>query len=241
MPAFSAPMLTSQEAGCCWCASAAQAQGDFDKFTKSRAACFRSTYPYYDQKGKSISATEACAPGINCHFLPGQADAGSSIARNPGYKKHCYEWGISPYLLRISKDDYKMAYSIWRHGRDSGYRHDFGPTYRGLSVQIDTLRKDIPVRFKKISGIKTSLKQQYIGFIQLEHHFECYAFQSLDGSKSVSLPPLQNHCRMQNIPFERGYAGRFTQSGGNRALWIPWNYDSVFINSFITKSDVIYL
>ena len=225
MPAFSAPMLTSQEAGCCWCASAAQSAGEFDKYSKGRASCFRATYPYYDQQGKSISATDACAPGINCHFQPGQVD--SSIARNPGYKKRCYEWGISPYLLRISKDDYKMAYSIWRHGRNSAYKHDFGPTYRGLGVQIDQARKDINVRFKKISGTKTSLKEQYIGFIQLEHHFECYAFQSLDGSKSVSLPPLQNHCTMQNIPFERGYAGRFVQSGSNKVLWTPWNYDSI--------------
>ena len=227
MPPFSPPMLSIDEAGCCWCASCGVRGLDWELMRKGRSAQFRSSYPLFDQQGKVPTQTTTVGVGINCHFHPGQPQAGFTIARNPNYKRSCYEWGISPYLLRIAKTDHKMAYSIWRYGRNASYRQDFGPVYKGVEVSINRQQKDITVRFKKVSGLSCSLKEQYVGFIQLEHHFECYAYRSDDASQTIEMSSMMNNCNYQVIPFERGYPGKFVNRSSGKTYWEPWKYTSI--------------
>lgn len=220
MNPFSPGMLVS-EADCCWCASTAPQ--NWKDYSDARNSCFSNTYPYYDQKGKTVGQSSPCELGINCYYNPGET---ANIAKNPKYRRSCFEWSISPYLLRISKDRYPAAYEIWRHGRESTHRHDFGPYYYGASVVPNDLQKDLKIKFRKVSGVKTNLLQQYIGFVQLEHHFENYAFRGTSGIATINILPVQNHASLLITPFERPYSGQFTTAGGSSVRWQPWKYDS---------------
>ena len=225
---FSPPMEGLDEAGCCWCASTANPSGSWDNYSKQRKGCFRNTYPYFDGKGRVVSQINSCQPGLNCYHFPGEDPSGSlSIAGNPNYKRSCYQWGISPYLLRIARTQYRMAYEIWRHGKNADYLHDFGTLFQVNSIQKNDRNRDLTISFKRISGTKSKLRDQYIGFVQLEHHFECYAFRSDEGSLAIELKAVLNHCSLLIPPFERGYGGKYTPTEGGVYRYTPWGYDSV--------------
>lgn len=229
MNPFSPPMLTMEEAGCCWCANAAAMAPSYDDFTKMRRNCYRNTYPNFDGQGKVPRAggREACSPGANCLYWPGCDPSGVwVVAGNPRYKKSCYEWGISPYLLRVSSDVHKMAYEIWRHGRNGDYKHDFGETYAGLIAERYDILRDLKIGFRRELSTPTNLKEQYIGFVQLEHHFECYAYRSNDPN-TIEIQALQSMCMMLIPPFERGYGGTYRQNGDGSFRWTPHKYDNV--------------
>lgn len=223
MAPLAEPMLYAEETGCCWCAATGEQTRAWDLYSKAKRSLFGQLYPFSDQKGKQVSQTNPNQLGINCYFLPGYAEPGT----NPRYRRGCYEWGISPYLLRVAKSDHKLGYDIWRHGRNSDYYHDFGPTFVGVQADPVTITKDWNIAFKKLSGRKTTLKQQYVGFIQLEHRFECYAYRSDSGSNTIEMLALQNNCNLIVGPFERGYAGTYSNIGGAYYRWNPYKFSSI--------------
>ena len=150
MEPFTQDML-SEEAGCCWCAGTGDPAASSTYFVAKEKA-FRSGYPRFDQLGKTATPYGGAIPGVNCHYTPygNNCPLPDCSGFNPNYTSNCYAWGISPYLLRISKTKYKMAYGIWSHGRFAGYSHDFGPVYQGSYVKINNESKDIEVKFKKV-------------------------------------------------------------------------------------------
>jgi hypothetical protein len=229
MAPFADPMTLS-EAGCCWCSGTGFNTQQLGDYLKSKTTSYRTVYPKFDQSGKLPFELGGAYPGINCHYSP-YADNCPPPLRdcsgfNPNYKSSCFSRGISPYLLRISKTNHKMAYDIWGHGRFAGYAHDFGPVYQASFVNIIEQTKDIEIKFKKVQR-RSLLREQYIGIVQLEHRFECYAYRSDDASKTIDMLPVQNHCNMLMPPFERGYSGTFTPKGSNKSIWNPHKYDSL--------------
>lgn len=222
MSPFSPPMELS-DVGCCWCACSGSA-GSWDAFQEGRKNCFLQTYPFFDQQGKNVTQTNTCGVGINCFNYPSET---ISVGRNPNYRRSCFEWGLSPYLLKVAKESYKTGYEIWKHGRNADYRHDFGPTFVATKVTQNNLQKDFEIKFKKTVGRKTTLKEQYIGFVQLEHHFETYAYRSDAGSITIDMLPVQNNATLLITPFERPYSGKFTLTAENKINWTPWKYDSM--------------
>jgi hypothetical protein len=231
MNPFDDPMIGEIEAGCCWCANTQQPPPSaFDDYAKSRAACYRQTYPYWDGKGKRPGNISPCDPGFRCHYrepTPSTTQFDNYLLGNPKYRQHCYEWGISPYLLRISTRYHRMGLEIFKHGRYGGYLHDFGNSFEVTRIEPNQLLRDIEISFSKKVGKKTTLREQYIGFVQLEHHFECYAFRSPEGTRTVEMKAIQNHCSLLIEKSERGYAGKYVPRGGNCYRWTPWPYDSI--------------
>jgi hypothetical protein len=225
--------MTADEADCCWCASSADANQNWVSFISGRKGRYRKTYPFFNGKGRTVSQIESTMPGISCHYRPGTNP--DWVAGNPNYTSKCYVWGISPYLLRRAETEFKTGYEIWRHGISAPASHDFGPTYVCINIEPLTALRDYKIKFKKYSGRKTTLRDQYIGFVQLEHHFECCAFRSSQGIASIKIQPIGNSCNLLIAPFERGYGGiyrRYTSIGADcpqdifRAEWIPWHYDN---------------
>ena len=214
---FSKPMIPS-EAECCWCANSTA--GDFEALKKGRLACFLKGYPYSDGAGKTISLSNVCGPGYDC-----RAERSGIISNNVGYKRSCFDRGISPYLLRLAKDDHKMAYEIWGHGANASTVNDYGASYNVRTIEIKKLQKDIVVEFKKFIGQKTKLRDQYIGTIHLEHHFEMYAYRSNDASASIEIQALQNNCNSLVGSYE-GYGGVISRRG-SYYRWTPWKFDSI--------------
>jgi hypothetical protein len=233
---FSEPMIGEYEAGCCWCANTAFPDGaDWDNYKAAKKACFRATYPFFDQRGKRPGILSPCEPGLRCHYRYQTQDGGygpeggapDAYMGNPNYRRHCYEWGISPYLLRISTKYYRTGLEIFKHGRYGDYKHDYGVVFDGAKVETNDLDRELQIQFKRKLGKKSSLREQYIGFVQLEHHFECYAFRSEEGTRTIEMAALLNNCRMLIGPFERGYGGVYTErQNGGIYRWTPWDYDS---------------
>lgn len=64
MNPFSTPMLTMEEAGCCWCANAAAGAPSWEDMISYRKGCYRGTYPNFDGQGRIPRAggREACSP-----------------------------------------------------------------------------------------------------------------------------------------------------------------------------------
>jgi hypothetical protein len=214
---FSQPM-TIEEAGCCWCANTTGT--DFEAFQKNRINCFAKNYPYSDGAGKTINISNVCGPGYDC--TGAQNDI---ISYNGRYRRQCFERGISPYLIRLSKEDHKMAYEIWNHGATPTTTNDFGVAYNVRSIEIKNIQKDIQIKFKKFTGQKTRLRDQFIGTIHLEHHFEMYAYRSEEGSASIEIQALQNNCNSLVGDYE-GYGGVISRRG-SYYRWTPWKYDSI--------------
>lgn len=216
---FSRPM-TVDEAGCCWCANTSSTNANFEAFRKGRQACFLKGYPFSDAAGKTISISNVCGPGFDC-----TAERSGVISSNQRYRRACFERGISPYLLRLSKEEHKMAYEIWGHGANASTVNDYGASYNVRSIEIKKLQKDIVVEFRKAIGQKTKLRDQFIGTIHLEHHFEMYAYRSDDASASIEIQALQNNCTALVSPYE-GHGGIISKRGSyNR--WTPWKFDSI--------------
>ena len=221
---FEYPMTLS-EAGCCWC-SESRIANTWENFVKAKVNCFGKLWPYSDGKGKRPSFENPCSPGFLCtkDFDPADTN-GSGIAWNKNYSRSCFSRGISPYLLRISKEQHKMAYDIWGHGQNPEQGYDFGPVYEARRVEIINLTKDVKIEFKKILGAKSKLKDQYIGFVNLEHHFEMYAYRSNDGSQTIDIQAIANHCSALVSGFE-GYSGVIAKKL-SAFKWTPWKYDSM--------------
>jgi hypothetical protein len=222
MAPFHNPMLSSEK-DCCWCANAGAADS-YESFLKNRKEIYLNTYPYVDQSGKRPArrGSSSGLPGSYCY-------TNTDPATNPTYKRFCFSRGISPYLLRESAKNYKMAFEIWGHGATDTSRYFLGPSYEAVSVNINRLNRDIDITFKKIYNKKTRLRDQFIGTVNLEHHFECYAYRSEDGSSTIEMQAIQNHCNLLIAPFET-YGGRITRdnnSGNNLYRWTPWRYDSL--------------
>lgn len=212
---FSPKMLLT-EAGCCWCANGNIRP--WKNFIKARAQCFAALYPKSDSSGKIINIDNACGPGFNCVNS-------NDISGNPKYSTNCYKRGISPYLLRVAQLDYKMAYDIWGFGQTPDTLNDFGAIYKAKTIEIKNNFKDIDITFVKQSGLKSRLKDVYIGTVHLEHHFEMYAYRSEDGSAVIEMQSLQNNCNALVSGYE-SYGGTITKRG-NLHRWNPWKYDSI--------------
>ena len=215
---FAPPMLLN-EAGCCWCALSHDRQG-WTAFIRKRFRCFASLYPRSDQSGKLISNQNPCSPGFNC-------TNSNDISGNPSYGRFCFERGISPYLLRISQENHKMAYSIWGFGQNSSTKMDFGTIFKARDIQVKEAQKDIELSFRRETGTKVKLTDVYIGTIHLEHHFEMYAYRSDAGSNTLEMQSLQNNCTAL-IPGFESYGGTVTRVGGRLYRWNPWKFDSLF-------------
>jgi hypothetical protein len=218
LQAFSDP-IEIEDIGCCWCASTRRRVPDFFNkggYYQNRVLNFRNTYPFQDGKGK-VPSPESNGPGYNC--------AGFGIATNPNYQRRCFSRGISPYLLKTSKKNHRMAYEIWGHGEDNGdAKYDFGPTYVGTAL-VDETDKEIEVSFRKIYNVKTNLRSQYIGMVALTHHFEAYAYRSDDASRTIEMQAIQNNCTFLVGAYE-GYGGVISKRG-TYYRWTPWKYDSL--------------
>lgn len=217
---FASPMMI-QEKYCCWCANTSSQVG-YEDYIKNRKDCYANTYPFLDQQGKKPAPEGAstCLPGAYCHNQGGPA-------KNPGYRRNCFARGISPYLLRTSAKNYKMAFEIWGHGDTPEKTYYFGPSYEATNVSINRLNKDIDISFRKVLNKRTKLKDQFIGTVHLEHHFECYAYRSDSGSSTIEMQAVQNHCDVLIAGFE-SYGGRITNSSsGSGWRWTPWKYDSI--------------
>lgn len=215
---FSQPMLGS-EAGCCWCAFI-PGGAPWDAYKKQKRGCFMNSYPKSDGTGRTIQTSNLCGPGIDCANMQT-----TSIGLNPRYTTNCFARGISPYLMRIAQKDHRMAHAIWGHGQDPNIKTDFGVSYDIKEIQILDQQKDLKLKFKKHTGRKTSLKEQFIGTIHLEHHFEMYAYRSSVGSAVLELQALQNNCNALIAPYER-YGGVVSRRG-THYRWTPWKYDSI--------------
>lgn len=221
MTAFHLPM-TPSEKSCCWCANAGAATG-FEQFLKNRKEVYLNTWPFVDQIGRRAygEGYSTGYPGSDCReqssTLPGL---------NRDYKRPCFARGISPYLLRNSAKNYKMAFDIWGHGLNDDSRYFFGPSYEAITVNINRLTKDIEIPFKKIYNKKNRLRDQFIGIIHLEHNFECFAYRSEDGSSTIEMQAVQNHCNVI-VPGFESYGGKLTGSGSGCYRWTPWRYDSL--------------
>lgn len=225
---LSEPMTGRDEAGCCW-VSNSQLPGNWSDYSNNRSACFKSTYPYFDGRGKRPENIISCGPGFRGHYIQPAGGIGGSddyIVGNPNYNTSCYEWGISPYLQRISTKYNKMGLEIFKHGRFGGHLQDYGTVFEVSRYEKLELLRDIQISFGRKPGKKSSLRQQFVGFIQLEHHFECYAFRSEDGTAVIEMNAIQNHCNMLIPKSERGYGGKYTQTAGGCYRWTPWQYDS---------------
>lgn len=212
---FSPPM-TEEEAGCCWCAN--NAIYPTKQLVKLKAQCYLSLYPKSDGYGKTIIQNNPCSPGAHCR------DTGD-LSNNPGYTTNCFRRGISPYLLRISKTDYKMAYEMWGFGQTPETTMDFGTIFKARDVEVKSLTKDIDISFKRESGTRAKLKDVYIGTVHLEHHFEMYAYRSDSGSATIEMMSLQNNCNAI-VPGYEGYGGIVARRG-SYWRWNPWKYDSL--------------
>jgi len=218
LKAFSDPIEVA-DIGCCWCASTRRRiPGFFDKngYYQNRTLNFRNTYPFQDGQGKYPSP-ESNGPGYNC--------AGRGISANPNYIRRCFSRGISPYLLKTSKKNHRMAYEIWGHGENEGdAKYDLGPTYFGTAF-VNNTTKDIETSFRKIYNVKTNLRSQYIGMVSLTHHFEAYAYRSDDASRTIEMQAIQNNCTLLVGSYE-GYGGVISKRG-TFYRWTPWKYDSL--------------
>jgi hypothetical protein len=142
--------MKQNEAGCCWCANSFGS--DFRAFINARNQCFANLYPFSDSSGTNISLNKSCGPGYDCANMQN-----GIISANPRYTSSCFSRGISPYLLRLAKDDHRMAYEIWGHGRLPTTINDYGVVYRPTDLEIKRNQKDISIKFKNIM-VKNKIK-----------------------------------------------------------------------------------
>lgn len=231
VPQFRAffPPMKVDELDCCWCSSFTVPNfASHTDIISIKTSCGR-IYPAANGWGKTPSVYDPCRPGFSCYWMPGQDPA--FLVGNPGYNTECFKHGISPYLLRVSKTQFKSGYEIFAHG--NGEKYNFGPDIVCTSIDINDLTRDYKFRFKKIPVSQTTLKEQCIGFVQLEHHFECCAFRCNTGIATKDPGLIINSCGAGIPPFEsEGYAGSFKPEGtstcgvGIRARWTPYYYSS---------------
>lgn len=220
---FAEPM-TGDEVNCCWCANSSGVE--WEAFLKARLGCFANSYPKSDGSGRTLNINDQCGPGFDCARL--QNDM---YSMNPTYYSYCYARGISPYLWRISKTQYKMAHDIWGYGfptdevNNVPYLMDFGVSYEVRNIQINDNNKQLDLEFKKFTGKRTRLRDQLIGIVHLEHHFEMYAYRSDIGSAALEIQALQNHCNVLLPDYEQ-YGGAVTKRGSFHR-WTPWKFDNI--------------
>jgi hypothetical protein len=202
------------------------------EWMNTKASC-ASVWPTGNGTGKRPVLGDPCAPGFACYYMHYQNN--NYLVGNPNYTTACFRYGISPYLLRISKTLYKAAYGVYSYG--GGLNKVFGANLICTRITPNELTRDYEVSFAEIPNSPTTLRDQCIGFVQLEHHFECCAFRSDVGIKTRDPGLLINSCNA-NVPlFEaEGYPGSFTNSPGAacpainpgfttiRAKWTPSNY-----------------
>jgi len=186
------------EAGCCYCSST-----KLGAYTRNASPLWPdSAGPSWGPVSFGGAAGEYCTPGstINTPFI------------NLGYKESCYEYGISPYLKRVSETDYKIGFDIWTYGGGLNNKQDLGPSYYVTNYNRRGFWYDYDIEYADISE-KLKLQDTLVGFVGLEHHFESYAYKSANLA-APDLNATQNHCNVLKGPFERGYGGSFTTTNG---------------------------
>jgi hypothetical protein len=220
IPSFRAfmPAMERDEAGCCWCSGANLHDSQIFLDITAKENC-RIRYPFSPGYGKTIRFYDLCGPGLSCHYFPVQED--NWAVGNPNYKQSCFEWGISPYLLRVAKDKFKAGYEIFRHGESGTSKYFFGGEFLPRSIEVDTLRRDYIIKIRKTALSKTTLKDQCIGFVQLEHHFECCAFRCPSGILTKDPGVIINTCTNTYPLYESdGYPGKFIGTGGGAGVCV---------------------
>ena len=196
MDVFSPGMLYN-EAGCCYCANTRQ--GAFN----------RNGSPLWPQTPLSWRAWfNGGAAGVMC--TPG-SNSTNSLA-NKNYKESCYEYGISPYLKRISKSDYKIGFDIWTYGGPLKNKQDFGTSYYVTDFNEIGYWFDYNINYRDVSQL-TKLQNVLVGFVGLEHHFESYAYKS-DDLRAPKIEAVQNHANVLRGKFEKPYGGSFNTTSG---------------------------
>jgi len=233
------PPMEASDLGCCWCSSVnppspAGIQFPVPEWMGTKAGC-NTYYPFTNGIGKVPNFTNPCAPGFACHYFHGINP--NYLTGNPGYTTECFRNGISPYLQKVAKTRFKAAYEIFLHG--DGAFNDFGPNYVLSEIKVNMLLRDYEIAFREVPNAKTSLRDQCLGFVQLEHHFECCAFRSDVGIATKNPGILINNCNIRIPPFEsEGYAGHFTPASGPtcftaaptsgkvRAKYTPYHYSA---------------
>jgi hypothetical protein len=239
--AFYPPMLASEnELGCCWCSSMnppniAGVQFAVPEFIAQKTGC-NSFYPFTNGIGKVPNFTNPCAPGFSCYWAHGQRP--DYLVGNPNYKTTCFKNGISPYLQRVAKTQFKTGYEIFLYG-DGSFKN-FGSNFIVTQIEPNLITRDYKIKFAEIPNSPTTLRDQCIGFVQLEHHFECCAFRSDVGIATKNPGLIINSCGA-NIPlFEaEGYPGNFTEAPGPVCGTAPgWTYKRVKYTAYHYSSTL---
>jgi hypothetical protein len=225
MNPFQSPMKKS-EIGCCWCGSPGMdtVAGVFAR--NSAIARNNITYPFHS--GKFRLWTQGGMAGEHCSFSPSSnpsipANIPAEIY-NPRYRKLCFAYGISPYLMRLALQEdknngkLKSGFDIWTFGRSDDPNRDFGPSYdptRFQKISSNDMPIEYDIRYKEVTVNKTRLKDQLIGYVTLEHHFEAWAHRSGDGVKHPNLAANLNHGNVLSSPFEIPYSGNISGNDMN--------------------------